>query len=235
MRVVNRFVPTGVSSSPVGRTSFGDGTIVGGKVGSTPSATPTSRHRQADGVAAFVEAFVIVNKPFLSGSAGRLQPGARERIQRGFIRRARQNNPANALSNMSLRFMYNPATIDRQYAAYLDQAAIDPFNTLFQSGNLVAPPSFIEFKFELVFDRQDEATTRGPWSDMADWPNIGALHDYQFFDAVVRNVPPQGIPNVVPDNGVMMVNPEDIVVVFAPTLTSEQKAAYGRAVKNAMR
>ncbi len=35
----------------------------------------------------------------------------------------------------------------------------------------------------------------------------------------------------VPD----MLQVEDIVVVFAPTLTSEQKAAYGQAVKNAMR
>jgi hypothetical protein len=31
-----------------------------------------------------------------------------------------------------------------------------------------------------------------------------------------------------------MFQVEDIVVVFAPTLTSEQKAAYGRAVKSAM-
>lgn len=35
----------------------------------------------------------------------------------------------------------------------------------------------------------------------------------------------------VPD----MLQIEDIVVVYAPTLTSEQKAAYGQAVKNAMR
>ncbi len=35
----------------------------------------------------------------------------------------------------------------------------------------------------------------------------------------------------VPD----MLQVEDIVVVFAPTLSSEQKAAYGRVVKNSMR
>lgn len=35
----------------------------------------------------------------------------------------------------------------------------------------------------------------------------------------------------VPD----MLQVEDFVVVFAPTLTPEQKAAYGRVVKNAMR
>jgi hypothetical protein len=31
-----------------------------------------------------------------------------------------------------------------------------------------------------------------------------------------------------------MVQVEDIVVVFAPTVTSDQKAAYGQAVKNAV-
>ncbi|WP_431235398.1 hypothetical protein ACQ856_13510 [Mycolicibacterium psychrotolerans] len=35
----------------------------------------------------------------------------------------------------------------------------------------------------------------------------------------------------VPD----MLQVEDVVVVFTPTLTSQQKAAYGQAVKNAMR
>ncbi len=35
----------------------------------------------------------------------------------------------------------------------------------------------------------------------------------------------------VPD----MLQVEDVVVVFAPTLTAEQKAAYGRVVKDAMR
>lgn len=32
-----------------------------------------------------------------------------------------------------------------------------------------------------------------------------------------------------------MLQVEDIVVVFAPTLTSEQQAAYGQVVKNSMR
>ena len=35
----------------------------------------------------------------------------------------------------------------------------------------------------------------------------------------------------VPD----MLQVEDIVIVFAPTLTNEQKTAYGRVVKNSMR
>ena len=43
--------------------------------------------------------------------------------------------------------------------------------------------------------------------------------DYQFFDMVVRNVipsDPNQTNNTLPDNGVMMVNPRDITVVFSP-------------------
>ena len=46
--------------------------------------------------------------------------------------------------------------------------------------------------------------------------------DYQFFDLVVRNVIPQDpnqTSNTLPDNGVMMVNPRDITVVFSPQIT----------------
>ena len=62
--------------------------------------------------------------------------------------------------------MYNPTVIARDYVSYLDQGALDPFNTVFQSGNLVAPPSMMNFTFELFFDRQDEArcpTTPACW------------------------------------------------------------------------
>jgi hypothetical protein len=220
MRVMNRYVPSGVSSSPVGLSSFG---TVGGKVGSSsPTVSVSSRHRQQQEVATFIEEFGRANLPFETSTGGSLLPGDRQPIQRGFVRRAARN-PANPLSDMSLRFMYNPEKITRQYASYLEQAAIDPFNTVFQSGNLVAPPSIIEFSFSLVFDRQVEATARGPWTSKADWANVGVLHDMAFFDAVLRNVPPGGTPNTVPDNGVMMVNPEDVTVVFSKDLTVQGK------------
>lgn len=220
MRVMNRYVPSGVSSSPVGLSSFG---TVGGKVGSSsPTVSVSSRHRQQQEVAIFIEEFGRANLPFETSTGGSLLPGDRQPIQRGFVRRAARN-PANPLSDMSLRFMYNPEKITRQYASYLEQAAIDPFNTVFQSGNLVAPPSIIEFSFSLVFDRQVEATARGPWTSKADWANVGVLHDMAFFDAVLRNVPPGGTPNTVPDNGVMMVNPEDVTVVFSKDLTVQGK------------
>ena len=220
MRVMNRYVPSGVSSSPVGLSSFG---TVGGMIGSSsPTVSTSSRHRQQQEVAAFIEEFGRANLPFETSTGGSLLPGDRQPIQRGFVRRAARN-PANPLSDMSLRFMYNPEKITRQYASYLEQAAIDPFNTVFQSGNLVAPPSIIEFSFSLVFDRQVEATARGPWTNKADWANVGVLHDMAFFDAVLRNVPPGGTPNTVPDNGVMMVNPEDVTVVFSKDLTVQGK------------
>ena len=95
---------------------------------------------------------------------------------------------------------------------YLDQGALDPFNTVFQSGNLVAPPSMLNFSFELFFDRQEEAMAAG---------NRGVMVDMEYFDLVVRNVKPGGAAanNMLPDNGIMMVNPRDITVVFSPEIT----------------
>jgi hypothetical protein len=159
------------------------------------------------------------NPPFLSGAAGRLHPslrdadtGVRARILRGYIRRA-DYEVADDVSKCRLYFMFNPETIQRDYVSYLNQAALDPFNTVYESGNLVAPPSIMDFSFSLVFDRQEEATQK-------DHP--GVFVDYQYFDLVVRNVIPQDpnqTSNTLPDNGVMMVNPRDITVVFSPQLT----------------
>jgi hypothetical protein len=115
-------------------------------------------------------------------------------------------------SKARLYFMYNPESIVRQYESYLDQSALDPFNTIYQSGNLVAPPSYMSFSFSLMFDRQQEATDPG---------HPGVFVDYQFFDLVVRNVIPSATPGngALPDNGVMMINPRDITVVFSPQMT----------------
>ena len=132
--------------------------------------------------------------PLQKSVNGGVAPAA---IKRGFIRRA-QYSTADTTSQCRLYFMYNPTTITRQYVSYLDQGALDPFNTVFQSGNLVAPPSFMDFNFELFFDRQAEATIPG---------NRGVLEDMDYFDMVVRNVVPGGGTNVLPDNGVMMVVP----------------------------
>ena len=154
------------------------------------------------------------NPPFVSGAAGRLLPylqtktGAPARIQRGYIRRG-EVEAGQDISKARLYFMYNPETITRDYVSYLDQTALDPFNTVYQSSNLVAPPSILDFSFSLFFDRQEEAM---------DAEHPGVFVDYQFFDLVVRNVTPDdpnSTGNTLPDNGVMMVNPREITVVFS--------------------
>ena len=173
------------------------------------------------------------NPPFASGASGRLHPTlaltsssvggvhSPARILRGYIRRA-QNEVGKPMSKARLYFMYNPEVISRDYVSYLEQGALDPFNTVYQSGNLVAPPSILDFSFELFFDRQEEATD-------ADHP--GVFVDYQFFDMVVRNVypdPANAPANTLPDNGVMMVNPRDITVVFSPQLTVQGRPLNAR-------
>jgi hypothetical protein len=169
------------------------------------------------------------NPPFHSGAAGSLLPsltqgglpnGQPARILRGFIRRA-EFDPTNTISLARLYFMYNPEVIVRDYVSYLDQGALDPFNTVFDSGNLVAPPSFMDFSFELFFDRQAEAQR---------FDNPGVFVDYEYFDLVVRNVVPrrQGRNNQLPDNGVMMVNPRDITVVFSPSITVQGRPLNAR-------
>ena len=167
------------------------------------------------------------NPPFVSGAAGRLHPalqnssGQPARILRGYIRRAQQE-AADQMSRARLYFMWNPEAITRDYVSYLEQGALDPFNTVYQSGNLVAPPSILDFSFDLFFDRQEEAT---------DLNHPGVFVDYQFFDMVVRNVipsDPNQVSNTLPDSGVMMVNPRDITVVFSPQLTVQGRPLNAR-------
>jgi hypothetical protein len=108
--------------------------------------------------------------------------------------------------------MYNPETIQRDYMAYLDQQALDPYNTLFGSNNLSAPPGILDFSFSLLFDRQLEVAT--------DPSHTGTKVDYDFFDIVVRGVVPDtpNSGNAIPDNGIMMVNPRNVAVIFGPDL-----------------
>jgi hypothetical protein len=166
------------------------------------------------------------NPPFTTGAAGRLIPGlnGNQRIVRGYIRRANYE-ASDSTSKSRLYFMYNPETIVRDYVSYLDQAALDPFNTVYGSGNLVAPPSFMNFRFDLFFDRQDEVAMNPN--------NPGVFADYQFFDLVVRNVipsDPNSVSTQIPDNGVMMVNPRDITVVFSPQLTVQGRPINAQVV-----
>lgn len=133
-------------------------------------------------------------------------------ISRGYIRRT-NTDTADPTSGYRLYFMYNPETIQRSYVAYLDQQTLDPNNALFGSNNMTAPPGIVDFTFELLFDRHIEVAS--------DPLNPGTKVDYDFFDLVVRGVVPDtaATGNAIPDNGVMMVNPHSITVVFGEDLS----------------
>lgn len=170
----------------------------------------------------------FTNPPFVSGAAGRLHPaltganGGSPKILRGYIRRS-QSEAADPLSQTRLYFMFNPDTITRDYVSYLESSALDPFNTVYQSGNLVAPPSILDFTFSLFFDREEEAAQ--------DAQHPGVFVDYQYFDMVVRNVVPDAnsqYASQLPDNGVMMVNPRDITVIFSPQMTVQGRPLNAR-------
>lgn len=144
-------------------------------------------------------------------------------IMRGYIRRS-DIDPADPTSQYRLYFMYNPETIQRSYIAYLDQQALDPGNSLFGSNNMTAPPGILDFNFELLFDRHIEVSS--------DPGHPGTKVDYDFFDLVVRGVVPDSgdTGNAIPDNGIMMVNPNNIAVVFGQDLAVQGKA-YNASVR----
>jgi hypothetical protein len=133
-------------------------------------------------------------------------------ISRGYIRRS-DIVSSDPTSSYRLYFMYNPDQIQRSYISYLDQQALDPGNAVFGSNNMVAAPGILDFGFELLFDRQLEVAQ--------DPTHPGTKVDYDYFDLVVRGVVPdsQDRGNAIPDNGIMMVNPHNIVVVFGQDLS----------------
>lgn len=157
--------------------------------------------------------YPLSNPAFDYGAAGRVVSSLRHdsaKIIRGHIRRSVVEN-ADPTSKYRLYFMYNPDVIERTYVSYLEQAALDPFNTVFGSNNLVAPPGVLDFSFEMFFDRQTENAN-------GTMPR-GVLEDFDYFDLVVRGVIPGAGTGDLPDNGVLMVNPRNITVVFSPQLT----------------
>lgn len=88
---------------------------------------------------------------------------------------------------------------------------------MFGSNNMAAAPGLLDFNFELLFDRQLEVAT--------DATNVGTKVDYDYFDLVVRGVIPDAdtTGNSIPDNGIIMVNPNNIMVVFGEDLTVQGK------------
>lgn len=168
------------------------------------------------------------NPPFNTGSAGRLTSivtsgtgGNSPQISRGYIRRSNLNS-TDPTGGYRLYFMYNPESIQRNYTAYLEQAALDPFNTIYGANNLVAPPGILDFEFSLMFDRQTENAN-------GSMPR-GVLEDFDYFDLVVRGTVPGVQTNPIQDNGIMMINPRNITVVFGPQL-SVQGRPYRASVQ----
>lgn len=163
------------------------------------------------------------NPDFLSSTSGRAvvdRSGRLKdaRISRGYIRRS-NNNSSDPTDGYRLYFMFNPEMIERNYVAYLEQAALDPFNTIYGSNNLIAPPGILDFSFDMIFDRQVE-NANGTDKDFAG-KSRGVLLDFDYFDLVVRGVIPDS-SNTTPqlqDNGIMMINPRNITVVFGPQLS----------------
>jgi cell wall-associated NlpC family hydrolase len=168
------------------------------------------------------------NPPFNYGSAGRLFHPISDspiplspRISRGYIRRS-ASNKLDPTDGYRLYFMYNPTSIQRDYVAYLEQQALDPFNTIYGSNNLVAPPGILDFSFELMFDRQVENAN-------GSMPR-GVLEDFDYFDLVIRGVVPDNQGPHMQDNGIMMINPRNVTIVFSPQL-SVQGRPYRAAVQ----
>lgn len=141
-------------------------------------------------------------------------------ILRGYIRRSKPDI-ADPNSQFRLNFMFNPSVIQRSYIAYLDQQALDPTNTTFGSGNLASAPGILDFSFDLLFDRQTEVSLAGAQDGVSqDLVDRGVLVDYEYFDRVVRGIDPDSPGSKkIPDNGVMMVNPNNVTAVFSPELS----------------
>jgi hypothetical protein len=120
--------------------------------------------------------------------------------------------------------MFNPEVINRSYIAYLDQQALDPGNAMFGSHNMASAPGILDFQFELLFDRAIEVAR--------DENHPGTKVDYDFFDLVVRGIVPdsQDTGNAIPDNGIMMVSPSNVTIVFGEDL-SVQGRPYNAVVR----
>ena len=210
----NEFNPLLGASSTSGRSSVPDLTL-DTALSSARNFSTTLKRRAYERLDEF--GFARSNPQFDSGAAGRImssltntRAGNDPRIVRGYIRRSAPD-AADPTSPFRLYFMYNPETIQRNFVSYLDQQALDPFNTIFGSNNLVAPPGILDFSFELFFDRQVENAN-------GSMPR-GVLEDFDYFDLVVRGVVPDPQSPELPDNGVMMINPRNITVVFSPQLS----------------
>ena len=201
----NELTTLASSSNPLGRSnSSPDASVVDTTTNNFASIMRRQAYERLDS-----SLLDRANPPFNTGSAGRLMDGMPP-VSRGYIRR-NIYDPNDPTSRYRLYFMYNPADIQRNYVAYIEQQALDPFNTIYGSNNLVAPPGILDFSFDLFFDRQTENAT-------GTIPR-GVMTDQEYFDLVVRGLVPDGQSPQLQDSGIMMINPRNITVVFGPQLS----------------
>ena len=216
----NEFVPTLVVSDPNGRSTTNPDLAFDTLLASERNFSNLLKRHAYDRLND--SPLARSNPPFDTGSAGRLTSlvtsgsgGNSPQISRGYIRRSNLNS-SDPTDGYRLYFMYNPEDIQRDYVAYIEQNALDPFNTIYGSNNLVAPPGILNFQFSLFFDRQTENAN-------GSMPR-GVLEDYDYFDLVVRGMVPGNQTNPIQDNGIMMINPRNITVVFGPQLSVQGRA-----------
>jgi cell wall-associated NlpC family hydrolase len=216
----NEFVPTQVVSDPNGRSSSNPDLAFDTLITSEKNFSNLLKRHAYERLND--SRLAKSNPQFNTGSAGRLTSlidsgtgGNTAQISRGYIRRSNINS-TDPTDGYRLYFMYNPENIQRDYVAYIEQQALDPFNTIYGANNLVAPPGILNFQFSLFFDRQTENAN-------GSMPR-GVLEDYDYFDLVVRGVIPGEQTNPIQDNGIMMINPRNITVVFSPQLSVQGRA-----------
>jgi hypothetical protein len=225
----NTFVPLAITSSPAGQSTNPNPQAIDLALSAQQNFSTLLRNRSYARLDA--SSITKANPEFDTGAAGRVlssitnsNRGNDFRISRGYIRRSVIDS-GDPTSGYRLYFMFNPEMIQRSYQSYLDQQALDPFNTIFGSNNLVAPPGALSFGFDLFFDRQTENAS-------GVMPR-GVLEDFDYFNLVVRGVVPDPQQPDLPDNGIMMINPRNCTVVFSPQLSVQGRpnTAYVQYLK----
>jgi hypothetical protein len=162
-------------------------------------------------------------------STGMTAPGPPHRILRGYIRPTRlvawsttaPMTDADKASHARLYFMYNPASLNRDYMKYesslnLTAPASDPTQT--------SPFSQVTAQFSLIFDRQEEVAI------LPDHP--GVLIDLAVFDLLIHpqndNPTPDNTtvgtaamraPKEIGDVSLVVDTGKSLVVVFSPYIT----------------
>ena len=160
----------------------------------------------------------LANPAFSSGAAGRLNSaitgdGKQPKILRGFIRRA-NTDITDAVSQARLNFMYNPEEITRQYLSYVGNSPPSTRSTRCISRATSWPRPLCSTSTSTCSSTARTRRIRWLTIPACSWTTSSST--WWFATSCPR---PAAGSSQVPDNGVMMVNPQQITVVFSPQLT----------------